>query len=133
MTSNPRTVSPDATVADAYQLMTEGGFRHLAVVEEGRAVGMLSDRDILRHMPPPSKVTRAEQGRFAAEPVRTIMSQPVLSVGSGEPIETAVDLMLTEHVSALAVTDGEGRLCGVITLSDLSRFAGWLIRSVPLP
>lgn len=133
MTSKPTTVTPDTSVADAYLLMTEGAFRHLVVVSDGRPIGMLSDRDILRHMPPPSKWTQPEQGRFATEPVKSIMSSPVLSLSAKEPIETAVDVMLTEHVSALAVTDDDGRLCGVITLSDLSRFAGWLIRSLPIP
>ncbi|MBL8951570.1 MAG: CBS domain-containing protein [Myxococcaceae bacterium] len=133
MTPSPKTVTPATTVGDAYLLMTEGNFRHLPVVADGRVVGMLSDRDIFRHMPPPAAQNTPDHGRFVNQPVGTLMSRPVLSVSPDEPIETAADVMLTEHVSALAVTGADGRLVGVVTLSDLARFAGWLIRSLPLP
>lgn len=47
MTRNPRTVHPDKPFADALRLMYEGGFRHVPVVEDGRAVGVISARDAL--------------------------------------------------------------------------------------
>jgi CBS domain-containing protein len=48
MTRNPQTVSADTPVEEALRRMVRGGFRHLPVVENGRAVGMLSMRDISR-------------------------------------------------------------------------------------
>lgn len=48
MTTEPQTVSPEATVEEALQRMVDGGFRHLPVVEDGRVTGMLSMRDISR-------------------------------------------------------------------------------------
>jgi len=48
MTSEPQTVSPDASIEEALQRMVDGGFRHLPVVEGGRVTGMLSMRDISR-------------------------------------------------------------------------------------
>ena len=48
MTRDPQTVSPDEPVEDALRRMVDGGFRHLPVMEDGRAVGMLSMRDISR-------------------------------------------------------------------------------------
>jgi|SRR5688572_1310764 CBS domain-containing protein len=47
MTRNPRTLHPDKPFADALHLMYEGGFRHVPVVEDGRAVGVISARDAL--------------------------------------------------------------------------------------
>lgn len=47
MTRNPRTISPDCHFVQALQLMHEGGFRHVPVVEEGRVMGMVSARDAL--------------------------------------------------------------------------------------
>jgi len=47
MTRRPRTLSPDKTFSDALDIMHEGGFRHVPVVEEGRPVGMISCRDAL--------------------------------------------------------------------------------------
>ena len=48
MTKNPVTVSPEATVHQCMEIMTEGRFRHLPVVDEGRVVGMLSIGDLVK-------------------------------------------------------------------------------------
>jgi CBS domain-containing protein len=48
MTREPQTVGPDAAVEEALQMMVEGHFRHLPVVEAGRLVGVLSMRDLSR-------------------------------------------------------------------------------------
>lgn len=47
MTHNPKTVSPGASFNAALQMMHEGRFRHVPVVEAGRPVGMISVRDAL--------------------------------------------------------------------------------------
>ena len=47
MTRNPRTIHPDKPFPDALQIMREGGFRHVPVVEGGRPLGMISARDAL--------------------------------------------------------------------------------------
>src|SRR6202142_515807 len=48
MTKNPVTVSTEATVHQCMELMTEGRFRHLPVVDKGRVVGMLSIGDLVK-------------------------------------------------------------------------------------
>jgi CBS domain-containing protein len=48
MTRHPETVEPDETTDHAAALMIHGGFRHLPVMEGGRAVGILSIRDLMR-------------------------------------------------------------------------------------
>jgi CBS domain-containing protein len=50
MTPRPETVSPDDTLAFALHKMDVGGYRHLPVVKDGLPVGMLSVRDMLRHI-----------------------------------------------------------------------------------
>ena len=47
MTRNPQTIHPDKPFPDALHIMYEGGFRHVPVVEDGRAVGVISARDAL--------------------------------------------------------------------------------------
>ena len=47
MTPNPRTIAPDRPFGHALHLMHEGEFRHVPVVENGRALGMVSARDAL--------------------------------------------------------------------------------------
>ena len=48
MTRHPDTIEPDDTTDHAASLMIHGGFRHLPVVEEGKVVGILSIRDLVR-------------------------------------------------------------------------------------
>ena len=48
MTASPVTVAPDHTVHQCMELMTEGRFRHLPVVESGRVIGMLSIGDLVK-------------------------------------------------------------------------------------
>ncbi len=48
MTANPETIEPDDSLDQAAVLMIHGGFRHLPVVDGGRAVGILSIRDLVR-------------------------------------------------------------------------------------
>ena len=48
MTRGPETIEPDETAEHAAVLMIHGGFRHLPVVEEGKVVGILSIRDLMR-------------------------------------------------------------------------------------
>lgn len=50
MTPNPETVRPDDLLAVALHKMDVGGYRHLPVVEDGRPVGILSVRDVIRHI-----------------------------------------------------------------------------------
>lgn len=132
MTKSPKCVSPTTHLADAYSLMIEGHFRHLVVIENDKAVGIVSDRDVLRHMPPPLASEPAAVGRFVHSEVSGIMSHPPLTVTGDDAIENAVDMMLTEHISALVVTDEKGRAVGIVTLVDMARVAGDLIRSLPL-
>lgn len=50
MTESPVTVRTDQTVEDAMNHMVAGGYRHLPLVDDGELVGLLSIRDVLRHM-----------------------------------------------------------------------------------
>ena len=47
MTRNPQTISPDASFSAALELMHEGRFRHVPVVDDGRPIGMIAVRDAL--------------------------------------------------------------------------------------
>jgi CBS domain-containing protein len=50
MTSHPETIEPSETTGQAAALMIHGGFRHLPVVEGGAAIGIISIRDLMRHV-----------------------------------------------------------------------------------
>jgi CBS domain-containing protein len=48
MTSDPITLSPDASADEAAKIMLDNGFRHVPIVQDGRAVGIVSIRDVAR-------------------------------------------------------------------------------------
>jgi CBS domain-containing protein len=48
MTSDPITLGPDATAEEAAKIMLDNGFRHVPIVDQGRAVGIVSIRDVAR-------------------------------------------------------------------------------------
>ncbi len=125
MARDVRLASTTTSVAEAYEMMAEGHFRHLPVVDgRGELAGIVSDRDILQAMPPPSTdpALLAAHGRFASTPLCEIMATSVLTVGESEPLESAADIMLEHRVSALVVQHESGRsgaVVGILTMVDL--------------
>jgi acetoin utilization protein AcuB len=107
MTRGPVTIAPGRACGEARRLMDAHGVRHLPVVEAGRVVGMVSDRD-LRSAAAPA---------MAAERVMT--ADPV-TVAPDARIEHAARLMLDGRFGALPVTDGPV-LEGIVTYTDLLR------------
>ena len=133
MVRNPSTVAPDEGVLKPFEQMLEGGFRHVPVVENGQLLGMLSDRDIMKHMPPPSvdAVDLPAHGRFVTLKVSEIMARPALTVLETDSLEVAVELMLVNQISAVVVTDDADRLTGIVTLVDVARAFLKVLRSLP--
>jgi acetoin utilization protein AcuB len=82
MTRNPMTVTPQDTLATAQEKMSSGHFRRLPVVHDGILVGILTDRDIRRH------VGMEERTRVVAA-----MTESPLTVSPLTPVEEAVHLM----------------------------------------
>ncbi len=122
MTRHPRTMSSAATILAAYEAMSSGNFRHLPVLDGKRSIGIVSDRDILRHMPPLSHEPRdrAAHGQFLQRPIAEIMTQNPLTVLEGSPLEVVVELMLVNQVSAVLVEDQAATLRGIVTTVDVA-------------
>ncbi len=107
MTQHPVTVSPQDTLATAQQKMTAGHFRRLPVVHDGALVGILTDRDVRRH------VGVEERTRVAAA-----MTETPLTVSPLTTVEEAVQLMLRHQVGGLPVVEN-GKVVGILTTSDV--------------
>jgi len=114
--TNVFTISPDATVYDAVALMAEKNIGALPVVEGGRPVGMISERDYTRKVMLRGKRSRETQ-------VREIMSSDVTVVGPREPVENCMRMMTDKRIRHLPVVDGD-TLRGVISIGDLVK---WVI------
>jgi len=115
MRSNVVTVSPRARVADAFRLTRERGIRNLPVLDEGALVGIVSDRDLKRAVPPSATGPAPE---FAAMTVEQLMTRAVITTGPACSVEDAGRVMVSEKISALPVTE-DGQLVGIVTETDV--------------
>lgn len=116
------TVAPECPVERAQWLMRERKLRHLPVVERGRLVGMLSERDLMERPKPAPRHGRA--GRADAEErgveVRDRMGVSLETVRADESVRQAARRLFERRVGALPVVE-EGRLVGMVSESDCLR------------
>lgn len=112
MTPHVEVVSPESTLREAAELMRAVDAGALPVVSmDAEVIGMVTDRDIV--------VRGLALGCSADATVSEVMSLRVLSVRETDSVEDAVAVMHQAQVRRLVVTDGEGRLVGMLSLVDL--------------
>lgn len=121
MAENPVTISPDASIDEAMTAMRKGKFRRLPVVDSGRLVSFITDRDLMRVAPSPATtLSRYEEKSLLAKlKVRDIMPGKVISVSEDATIEEAALLMEQNRIDGLPVISGVGAVVGVITETDI--------------
>jgi len=107
------TVEAGVSLQEANDLMWEQGIRHLPVVEGGRLVGILTDRDLRMATSELSPMPYSPQAR-----VEEIMTTPVLTADPLDPVEEAAKVMRDRKVGCLPVVEGR-ELVGIITGIDL--------------
>jgi CBS domain-containing protein len=105
------TIAPDANVYEAIVRMSEKSIGALPVVEEGRIIGMLTERDYARKI--------ALHGLSSkTTPVRAVMTSPVLYVQLSQTIEDCMILMSGIRSRHMPVMDS-GRLVGLVSIGDV--------------
>lgn len=121
MSKNPITVTPDVKVDEAAALMKKHGFRRLAVVDEGRVVGIISDHDVMKVAPSPATtLSRFEINSLLAKmTVKEIMNKQVRTIHVDATIEEAALIMYREKIGGLPVVSGMGAIVGMITATDI--------------
>ena len=122
MTKNPITVDITATVDEAAKLMKRRGVRRLPVLDEdGKLVGIVSDRDRMRVAPSPATtLSRFEITSLLDKmSVKDVMAKNVVSVPDTATIEEVALKMSTEKLGGLPVVSSVGALVGIITETDV--------------
>lgn len=121
MTKNPITVTPETKIDEAANLMKTREFRRLPVVENGKLVGFISDRDIMRVAPSPATtLSRYEINSLLAKiEVKDIMQKKVIAVNVDATIEEAALLMYKNRIGGMPVVSSVGAVVGVITETDI--------------
>lgn len=118
----PITIAPDTPVLEARRVMQTRAIRHLLVVEHGRLVGIVTDRDIRLNMPSPATTLSIWEVNYllARLTVREVMTTSVIVVEPDRSAHEAATLLVTEKIGALPVVDGD-RLVGIVTETDFLR------------
>lgn len=104
-------LAPDASVFDAIELMAARGVGALLVLEHGRIVGIVSERDYARKV-----ILRGRSSRTTA--VGDIMSAPVITAPSRLTVEEGMAIMTERRIRHLPIVD-DGQLLGVVSVGDL--------------
>jgi acetoin utilization protein AcuB len=125
MTAWPVTVAPEHSLGEAVEEMLRRRVRSLPVVEEGRVVGILTDRDVrvaLGHDAVDLDLATMH-GDALKDPVRRWMTEGAATIGPEEPVSVACRALATARIGALPVVDEEGEMVGIVSTSDLLQAA----------
>lgn len=120
MTANPYTVTPEATVAEAFELMRDKQIRRVPVVKNGKLVGIITERKLLEVSPSPATSLSIFEINYllSKTKIESIMSKDLVTVSSNNLLEEAALLMREHDIGGLPVVD-DGKLVGIITETDI--------------
>ena len=116
MTTRPFVVTPDIRISEALKIMKDGRFRRLPVVQGGKLVGIVTDKELREATP--SKATALSVHELNKTTVGDAMHKHPLTVQEDDLIETAALMMRNNKVGALPVMKDK-MLVGIITESDI--------------
>jgi len=116
------TVEPNVNVRRAVRAMNDFEIGCLIVVEAGRVVGVLTERDVLKRV--------VDEGRNPDKTlVKEVMSKPPITINPDADLEDAIELMFKHKIKKLPVVEN-GKLVGLVTFTDLVRAQPALIRAI---
>ena len=107
-------IKPDATVYQAIELMAEKNIGAVPVVEEGKLLGILSEREYTRNVIPKGKSSRNAL-------VREIMVVGLVTVGPETSVAECMRLVTDKRVRHLPVVQ-DGKLIGILSIGDLVKW-----------
>ena len=120
MAKNPVALSQNEYLDLAKDIMTLSRIRHFPVVDGGKLVGVVSQRDLYRaSLGSVMQYEERTQNEFLRTIlVKEIMSHPPVTISPDAPIKDAAHLMIDKKIGCLPVMEGE-KLVGLITETDL--------------
>ena len=120
MTPNPVTVTPDVSISTAFGIMKERQFRRLPVVQGGKLIGIVTEKELQQVSPSTATSLSVFELNYLLEKttIKDAMSRDPIAVQDDDLIEKAALLMRTNKVGALPVMHGD-QLVGMITESDI--------------
>ena len=109
-------VSPGTSVFEAISVMSDKGVGALLVIDNGKLVGIISERDYARKV-----ILKGKSSRET--PVSDIMTSQVITITTSETLDDSMMIMTRNRIRHLPVLEN-GRIVGVISIGDLVK---WII------
>ena len=112
MTKNVRTATREMSLREVAAIMRDGDMGAVPVVDEGKLIGIVTDRDIV--------VRCIAEGRDANTTVNDAMTTELFTVGPDDFVFEAIRLMGDKQVRRIPVVDDNGELAGIIAMADVA-------------
>lgn len=112
MTAAPLTCSTFSTVLEAVMIFRDANCGAVPILEEGRPVGILTDRDVA--------LSLAEYPDAIGHPVSQFMNTGVVAVSPTDSLGQVCDALRSQSVRRVLVVDAAGRLAGIIGWADVA-------------
>ena len=112
MTKTVRTAARDMSLSEAAALMRDGDMGAVPVVDDGKLVGIVTDRDIV--------VRAVAEGKDAATHVGDVMTTELFTVTPDDFVFEAIRLMGDKQIRRVPVIDNNGALVGIIAIADVA-------------
>jgi len=115
MTSEVAVTPPAANLMDVIQTMLANHYSCMVVTDEDVPVGIVTERDFVRLL------AERDDRSIRALKVRDVMSRPLIAVGEDTTLFDALVMITSRNVRHVPVVDEEGKLSGLVTLTDLAK------------
>ena len=122
MTPFPYSVGPDASVLEVEQLMSQHRIRHVPVQQDGRVLGVVSEREL--HHLVHAALPEADKARLR---IRNLLRQEPYAVEMTTPLDEVAGEMARRHIGSAAVLR-HGKLAGIFSTVDACRLLAEFLR-----
>lgn len=121
MTKNVITINPEDSMQKAIQMLQQHKINMMPVVQDGKVVGVISDRDLKKASPSDATDLEKHELKYLLNKIKVkdIMTKKVITVPPDFTIEEAAEVLLTNDISGAPVLDDHGALVGIVTNRDL--------------
>jgi CBS domain-containing protein len=113
MTPNPTTIEPATPAREAARTLKAEDVGALPIVEDGKLVGVITDRDLA--------IRVLAEGKDVNTPVSEIASKDIVTVDPQQSLEEAARLMAEHQVRRLPVVEEDGKLVGILAQADVAQ------------
>jgi acetoin utilization protein AcuB len=124
MSSPPITGTLDDFLSEVKEMLAVNNIKHLVIIEEGKLMGVLSERDLLLAISPyvNSNVYTTRDLATLNQRVGQIVERHPLYLDDQSELEDAIDMFDKNHISCIPIVDADFVPVGVVTKSDIIRF-----------